>query len=247
MDKISIITATYNCKDEIENTIKSLLEQDYPCIEYIVIDGASTDGTVDIIRKYADKIDHFVSEPDKGLYYAMNKGIELATGDWIYIYNSGGAFHDKDTLTRIFSQDLSRYDAIFGYIYSRKYNKYFKDFVPFYEQDVANKTPGYSHQALFVRSKWCKEYPFDTSYRCCADFNQAMTIHKLGAKFHYVDVPVAYSAPAGFSAKNRRIQLIENARINQISGAKLNMMLFKYDIKSAIKGVLNLLGGKYTD
>lgn len=247
MDKISIITATYNCKDDFDKTIKSLLDQDYPNIEYIVIDGASTDGTVDIIKEYSDKIDYWISEPDQGLYYAMNKGIEAATGDWIYIYNSGGTFHDRDTLSKVFNQDLTNYDAIFGYIYSEKYKKYFKDFIPFYEQNTAIKVPGYSHQALFVRSKWCKKYPFDTSFKCCADFNQAMTIYKLGAKFHFINLPIAYSAPAGFSAKNRRIQLIENARINQIKRIRLKYMLFKFDIKSFIKRILKLLGIRLTD
>ena len=236
MDKISIITASYNCVDEIEMSIKSVLEQDYPNIEYIIIDGASTDGTVDIINKYEKDIDYWVSEPDEGLYYAMNKGIAAATGDWIYIHNAGGVFYDKNTISKLFSNNLEGIDVFFGYIWSVKNQCFYRNPKPFYEQNTKNKRPGYSHQALFIRTKWCKKYPFDTTYKCCADFNQAVQIWKNGAIFKYVDIPVAKSAPAGFSAKNRRLQIIENARINGLEHSwKLKFDLLKMRIKDYIK------------
>lgn len=239
MDKISIITASYNCVDEIEMSIKSVLEQDYPNIEYIIIDGASTDGTVDIIKKYDKYIDYWVSEPDDGLYYAMNKGIEAATGDWIYIHNAGGVFYAKDTLSKLFANNLDDVDAFFGYIWSIKKQCFNRNPIPFYEQKRKNKRPGYSHQALFIKTKWLKQFPFDTSYRCCADFYQAIRIWKAGARFKYVDIPVASPAPAGFSAKNRRLQMIENARINGLEHTvNHRLSLIKYDIKTIIKKIM---------
>lgn len=243
MDKISIITASYNCVDEIEMSIKSVLEQDYPNIEYIVIDGASTDGTIDIIKKYADKIDYWVSEPDEGLYYAMNKGIEVATGDWIYIHNAGGVFYEKDTLSKLFANNLDGIDAFFGYIWSLNDQCFYRNPIPFYEQKTRHKRPGYSHQALFIKTKWCKECPFDTSFRCCADFKQAMQIWKAGAKFMYVDIPVAKTPPAGFSERNRRIQFIENARINGIEEKTFLFcwLISKFDIKQRVKVCLQYL------
>ena len=84
MLKISIVTVSYNAAETIEQTISSVVNQTYENIEYIIIDGGSTDGTVDIIRKYEDRIAYWVSEPDKGIYDAMNKGIDVATGDYIY-------------------------------------------------------------------------------------------------------------------------------------------------------------------
>ena len=82
--KISIITVVYHAADTIEQTIRSVVEQDYPNIEYIIIDGGSTDGTLDVIKKYEDRIAYWVSEPDKGIYDAMNKGLSAATGDYSY-------------------------------------------------------------------------------------------------------------------------------------------------------------------
>lgn len=89
---ISVITVTYNCCDTIEQTILNVLKQTYLYLEYIVIDGGSTDGTVDVIKKYAHKLAYWVSEPDKGIYDAMNKGTLAATGEWLLFRNSGDFF-----------------------------------------------------------------------------------------------------------------------------------------------------------
>ena len=226
MDKITIITVTYNCVDDIEVSILSVLEQDYPNIEYIVIDGASTDGTIDIIKKYSNRITYWISEPDNGLYYAMNKGIDKATGDWIYIHNAGGVFPEKNTLSKLFSNDFHDYDAVFGYIYSKTSKSFFRNPTPFYESQKKLKTPGYSHQALFIRSEWAKRFMFDTSFKCCADFNQAMLMYKNGAKFRYVDQDVCHPAPVGFSARNRKTQLLETAKINGVE----NSLWFKFKL-----------------
>lgn len=217
MEKITIITATYNCVDEIEDSIKSVIEQDYPNIEFVIIDGASTDGTVDIIKKYAEHVSYWVSEPDEGLYYAMNKGIEAATGDWIYIFNAGGKFPSSNTLSSIFATDHTDADAIYGYIYSKALQKIIRNPKPFYEcKDLRHRRPGFSHQAVFIRSNWLKMYPFDTSFKCCADFNQLVTIYDLGAVFKYIDIHVSVSALPGFSENHRKLQRRETARINGV-------------------------------
>lgn len=113
--KLSVVTIVYNDIENIEKTINSVIAQTYPSIEYIIIDGASTDGTVDIIKKYSDNIDFWQSEPDKGLYDAMNKGIEKATGDYICFLNSGDLFFDKNTVENIFNSSESKdVDVFYG-------------------------------------------------------------------------------------------------------------------------------------
>ena len=126
MLKISIVTVSYNAAETIEQTISSVVNQTYENIEYIIIDGGSTDGTVDIIRKYEDRIAYWVSEPDKGIYDAKNKGIDAATGDYIYflgaddillnlpIISISNAWHDNIDII------LGKVEFSKGYVYSSK-------------------------------------------------------------------------------------------------------------------------------
>lgn len=102
--KISIITAVYNGKARVSDAIESVLKQDYTDIEYIVVDGGSTDGTLDVINKYGDKITTFVSEPDYGLYDALNKGIGLATGDYIGFVHADDMLYDSNVISKVVSK-----------------------------------------------------------------------------------------------------------------------------------------------
>ena len=97
----SIITITYNAERWLEQTILSVLSQSYAGIEYIVIDGGSTDGTVEIIRRYASGIAYWTSEPDKGIYDAMNKGLQRATGDYVWFINAGDTFYAANTMQQV--------------------------------------------------------------------------------------------------------------------------------------------------
>lgn len=105
MKKVSIITVSYNSVETIQDTIESVLSQDYPSIEYIIVDGGSSDGTMEIVNQYTGRISKIVSEPDDGIYDAMNKGIELATGDFVGILNSDDVYTDssviKDVVDRL--------------------------------------------------------------------------------------------------------------------------------------------------
>ena len=99
--KFSVITVTYNAEKVLEDTVQSVISQTYHHVEYIIIDGASKDGTLEIVNRYRDRINQLVSEPDKGLYDAMNKGIALATGDYLCFLNAGDSFHEDDTLQKM--------------------------------------------------------------------------------------------------------------------------------------------------
>ena len=112
---ISVVTVSYNAVATIEQTILSVVNQTYPHIEYIIIDGGSTDGTVDVIKKYADRIAYWVSEPDKGIYDAMNKGIKVATGEWINFMNCGDSFYSVSVLSDVFKdKSCKENDVIYG-------------------------------------------------------------------------------------------------------------------------------------
>lgn len=149
---ISIITVTYNCVDVIEKTINSVLSQTYSNKEYIIIDGGSTDGTLDVIRKYQDEIDRFVSEPDNGVYDAMNKGIALAHGKWVNMMNAGDMFASSDVLTQIFSATISPNIAAI-------YSDYIMDFHKDQKIAIASVQEGdILHQALIYKKELHKKY-----------------------------------------------------------------------------------------
>src|SRR5659263_50658 len=104
--KVSIITVNLNNDDGLPKTIESILSQSFIDYEYLIIDGGSTDNSLDILIKYANRITYWVSEPDKGIYNAMNKGIAHATGEWIIFMNSGDVFRNDEVLANVFKSDI---------------------------------------------------------------------------------------------------------------------------------------------
>ena len=118
---VTVVTVVFNAKSHLEKTIQSVIQQTYENIEYIIIDGASTDGTLEIIKKYEDQIDYWVSEKDNGLYDAMNKAIKASNGIWLNFMNSGDLFVDKHTLLQTMEYTRSNIDIIYSDLYL--YNK----------------------------------------------------------------------------------------------------------------------------
>ena len=172
---ISIITVVYNCKDDLEMTIKSIIDQTYPNIEYIVIDGNSNDGTIDIIKKYQNKITYWISEPDEGIYDAMNKGIRQSTGDWINFMNAGDRFYDQNILSSLFipapkpSTDIIYGDTEFIYTFGKYIRKpasltYLKESMIF------------CHQSSFVRTYLLKKREFNTKSLIPQHYNLTLFI-----------------------------------------------------------------------
>lgn len=165
--KFSIITINYNNKDGLEMTINSVLGQSFQDFEYIIIDGGSTDGSVEVIKKYASQIDYWVSEPDKGLYNAMNKGIRKATGNYLNFMNSGDTFHSAsalETIAELHSDD----DIIIGGYYES--GKGISHTIP--PQDVTLLTLlkyTINHQATFIKKSLFDKRLYDESYHIMAD------------------------------------------------------------------------------
>lgn len=192
--KISIITVCFNAVSSIEDTILSVIGQTYPRCEYIVIDGGSTDGTVDIIKKYSDRISIWVSEPDDGIYDAMNKGIKTASGDYIIMMNSGDTFVNEKTIENAVKLFPANIDVIFGdSIEKDNIGSLF--FVECSDNpDLLAKGPTYRHGASFVRSSVYKAIPFDLSKKDIFDFgldyNQIWNMYRQGCSFQKINLPI---------------------------------------------------------
>ena len=183
--KLSIITVVYNNQKTIENAIQSVLSQSYQNLEYIIIDGKSTDGTIEIINSYRDKISFIISESDRGIYDAMNKGIALASGDIIGLLNSDDLYADNEVLKDVMSYFHSdeKLDILYGdlvYVKRDRTNKIVRKWISrqyfplFYER--GNVPP---HPTLFVRSKVYKEAGvFILSYKLAADYEFMLRVFK---------------------------------------------------------------------
>jgi glycosyltransferase involved in cell wall biosynthesis len=173
--KITVITIVLNKKQELERTIQSVITQSYRNIEYAVIDGGSTDGTVGIIHKYRHHIDHRVIETDHGIYDAMNKGIRLARGELLVFLNGGDEFLEKDSVALIVDAYLkqNKPDVICGGTCLR-YPRYNADkmYHPLLSQENLSKGFMPHQSATFVKSSVFSQIgAFNTQYRVCADFD----------------------------------------------------------------------------
>jgi len=203
-EKITVITVVYNAAGDIEETIRSVIGQNYPGIEYIVIDGGSKDGTVDIIKKYEEKIQYWVSEPDKGIYDAMNKGIDKATGNWINFMNAGDFFYSEDAVSNVFAPDktgkYTGYSVVYGDAEFRLRNF---SYTKIAMESTYDRFMPFSHQAAFVRAEIAKKFRFDTSYRIVADSDFFLRLTRAGLVFHHMAVVVcSYDSYKGISVDN---------------------------------------------
>ncbi len=216
--KISIITSVYNNKETIAEAIESVLSQTYGNIEYIVVDGASTDGTVEIIEQYADKITTFVSEPDKGIYDGLNKGVALATGDVVGFLHSDDLFEDEQVAEKIAKAfGESGAESIYGdltYVTKNDTSKVVRYW----------KSGQFSHGKL--RRGWMPPHPtfyvkrevygkygsFDTSFRIAADYDTVLRfLGKEHISTHYIPEVLVKMRVGGASNKSLK-NLIQKSR-----------------------------------
>lgn len=217
--KISVVTVTRNAAPLLSKTIESVASQDYENIEYIVVDGASTDDSVDIINK-SDCIGRFISEPDKGIYDAMNKGAAMATGEWILFMNAGDTFADSKTLRRLAleAESFPEADVIYGDVI-RCGNE--EDEIKVASDSLKGHRLAFCHQSVMCKRDDLLKIPFDISHRYSADFKFFKTLQRDGKKFHHARFPVARFDTSGVSTINRSKGLADNMKvILEVDGAK---------------------------
>ena len=198
--KISIITITFNSEKTLEETIESVVSQGYDNLEYLIIDGKSTDGTLDIVDRYREHINFVVSEPDKGIYNAMNKGIIRANGDYLNFMNSGDSFYANDILTKVFELPFDE-DVIVGYnigLQSGKIDRlYSKDDTPL--KILLNYN--FCQQALFIKREFQLQELYDESLRIISDWKfYLLACTKYNANFKFIDMIVAVMDNTGISS-----------------------------------------------
>jgi glycosyltransferase involved in cell wall biosynthesis len=195
----SIITVTFNAEKHLAQALDSILTQNYPNVELIVVDGGSTDQTLSIIRERETKISYWISEPDKGIYDAMNKGIALATGDFIGFknaddwYEAGAFLKLEEAIQRVDSE------VYYGNSLSVIQENPLK-VAPFYTSHQSlGSTPGIDHRCSFVKTGWHKRIPFDLKYKLAADLDVFFRLKKEGARFHHISNFLAYKRFGGAS------------------------------------------------
>jgi glycosyltransferase involved in cell wall biosynthesis len=218
--KVTVITVCYNSIKHIQDAVDSVARQDYPDIEHIVIDGDSKDGTVDVLKQNASKFTYWISEPDTGIYDAMNKGIKAANGDIIGILNSDDFYFDSHVISKVaeaFSDDAV--DAVFGDLifvdpknlhrtvrtYSSKKwhpDKFAKGYMP-------------AHPTFFVRRKFYEKYGlFETDYKIAADYEmliRLLYVQKL--RYHYLPIKMVKMRKGGVSSSGIKSNITLNNEI----------------------------------
>lgn len=206
--KITIITISYNSEKTIENTIKSVINQNYNNIEYIIIDGGSSDGTMSIINKYKDKINKIVSEKDRGISDAFNKGIKMATGDLICMINSDDLMNENaaQSVAEVYEENV---DIYYGDIISvdqyknriRRKPRKLKRFL--YSQPIY-------HQSTYINKRAYEKFGlYDINLKMAMDYELLYKMYLGGVKFKYINKALATFSLEGLSGSNE----LKNAKI----------------------------------
>lgn len=214
--KFSIITVTYNAEKVLEDTIQSVIAQTYHHIEYIIVDGASKDGTLSIIDKYRSRIHTVVSEPDKGLYDAMNKGISLASGDYLCFLNAGDCFHEDNTLQQMVHtlSDTELPDVIYGETALVDKERHFLHMRRLSTPEILTwksfkQGMLVCHQAFFAKRTFALAEPYNLRYRYSADFDWCIRILKKAHSAHNTHLTMIDYLDEGLTTQNHKASLKE--------------------------------------
>lgn len=225
--KLTIITVTLNNAVGLRKTVENVMSQTYADYEYIIIDGCSTDGSIELIKEYADKIVYWVSEPDKGIYHAMNKGIAQANGDWIIFMNCGDIFKDNDVLKYVFNKEIDSFTSIlYGNVLIKGSNEIK------YPSRISKSFFLFAticHQSLFVRRELFRDYGnFDLSYFIASDKEWLLRVFIAKNHFSYLNFDICIWDPVGASSANIDLFSKELKRIENEYFSIFEIFLFRF-------------------
>jgi glycosyltransferase involved in cell wall biosynthesis len=201
--KVTVVTVCFQAADVLAQTIESVLAQTYSEIEYLIIDGNSTDSTREIVAKYSDRIALFISEPDKGIYDAMNKGIRLAQGEYINFMNAGDTFFEATTVEKAIRLAPPQADMIVGNVCVL--NQTYTEIHAIEDLSTPWRKLKFCHQSLFLRTRLAKEQPFSGKY-VTSDFEQVYAILQKHPQTLIFDTKqtIANFRNDGFNTHNKR-------------------------------------------
>lgn len=210
---LSIVTVNYNNYDGLLKTIESILSQTFHDFEWIVIDGGSTDGSKELLKKHSSEFYFCISEQDGGVYNAMNKGLEHVNGTYVNFMNSGDTYNSNETLANVFQQHLVG-DIVYGDWIEAYENQYKLVNAPKGGMNVLIYFTNLCHQALFVRSSILQENGYDESYQILADWKRWREFACEGHKFQYIPLTICnYDCTNGKSKENSSLNNNEYYRI----------------------------------
>lgn len=210
--KISVVTVTYNAKELLEKTILSVSEQNPRLVEYIIIDGASIDGTTELLQRHKATITHWLSEPDNGIYDAMNKGIALANGEWIIFLNAGDTFVDKTVADRLCQELENQYSFVYGDRYRIQENGKAQLELALPIEETIHREAVF-HQSLATKAELLKSRPYNSNYLLAADFEYIVQAWGEGHTFKKISFPIANFLSGGKSRVQHTTAKLEAAQI----------------------------------
>lgn len=208
--KVSIVTVTYNAGQLLEKTLANIEKLKYDNKEIIVVDGHSTDNTMMIVKRYAGMgiVTSYVSERDNGIYDAMNKGVRMCSGEWVIFMNAGDLFASDDVLQLVFGKKQQwEADIIYGDVVKNGEVKQAPANYYLYHRMI------FCHQCVFTRRDSLISTPFDIRHRLSADFKSFIELYQKGARFRYVNLPIAIFDTGGVSNSHRSKGLRDNISV----------------------------------
>lgn len=237
LPKISVITVVYNSVASLEETILSVINQNSCDFEYIIIDGGSNDGTLDVIKKYDQYITKWISEKDAGTYYAMNKGINLSKSDYINFMNSGDKFFDENVLQTV-KENLVNIDVLYGdnllcYNWGQ---------IRLAPDNLTNmkKYMVFGHQTVFIKREVISKFGFNCQFKIAADYDLFYKLFVNQYTFRYLPICISkFSASDGLSSNNPIITFKEDAKINgEFYTLKWKLKYVYFNLRIIIRSIL---------